>query len=182
RRVRSDRHADREILARLGKVAAPLVATPEQKQFERADAAPQLRAMLAEARQQYVFRLHRAGDADRHRLLTQCRGEGAEPSGTLQRHRFGIKASREYHRAVERDELSPVMRETGQRAHRGALGVEKTAIADLEPRDGGGDRRSPRFGNLAELFGCFGWWHFTLNGIASLSQTARSDCDNACCR
>jgi hypothetical protein len=51
RRVGPDRNADREILASLGKIAAPLVAAPEQQQLDRADPAPQLRAVLAEARQ-----------------------------------------------------------------------------------------------------------------------------------
>ena len=51
RRMSPYRNADREILARLGKIAAALVTPPEQQQLDRADPAPQLRAMLAEARQ-----------------------------------------------------------------------------------------------------------------------------------
>ena len=46
-----DRNADREILARFGKIAAPLVAAPEQQQLDRADPAPQLGTVLTEARQ-----------------------------------------------------------------------------------------------------------------------------------
>src|SRR5215471_9843305 len=175
RRVRPDRHADREILASLGEIAAPLVAAPEKEELDRADTAPQLRAVLAEARQQQIFRPHRTGDADRHGLLAERRGEGTEPSGALQRHRFGIEAPRQYHRAVERDELRPVAGEIRQWAHRVALGVEKTAVADLEPRDGGRDRRSPRLGNRGELFGCFGRGHHTPSGISELSQTALFD-------
>src|SRR5260370_41134861 len=54
RRVGPDRNANREILASLGKIAAALVTAPEQQQLERADVAPQLRALLAEAPQQYI--------------------------------------------------------------------------------------------------------------------------------
>src|SRR5215472_8208668 len=62
RRVCCDRNADGKILACLGKVAAALVAAPEQEQLDRAAAAPELRAVLAEAWQQHVFRAHCAGD------------------------------------------------------------------------------------------------------------------------
>ena len=143
---RADRHADREILARSGEIAAALVAAPEQEQLDRADAAPQLRAMLAVARQQHVLGPHRAGDADRHRLLAERRGEGAEPAGALQRHRLGVEAPRQHHRAIERDQLGAVAGKIRQRPHRIALGIEKPAVADLEPRHRGRQRRPFRLG------------------------------------
>src|SRR5215472_10657249 len=147
RRVRCDRNADGKILACLGKVAAALVAAPEQEQLDRADAAPELRAVLAEAWQQHVFRAHCAGDADRDRLLPQGRGKSTEPAGALQRHRLRIEASRQYHRPIEGDQLRAVRGEIGQRAHRVALGIEKAAVADLKLSDGGRDLAAPRFDN-----------------------------------
>ena len=91
--------------------------------------------MLAEARQQHVLAPHCAGNPDRHGFLAQGRREGAEASGALQCHRLGVEAPRQHHRAVERDELRAVAGKIGQRAHRMAFGIEKAAVADLEPRD-----------------------------------------------
>ena len=135
RRVGPDRHADREILARLGKVAAALVAAPEQEQLDQADPAPQLRAVLAKARQKHILLAHRSGDPDGYRLLAQCRGKSAEPTGPLQRDRLCIEGARQHHRPIERRQLGAIGSEIGQRAHRIAFGVEKPAVADLEPRD-----------------------------------------------
>ena len=137
RHVGSDRHADRKILARLGKIAAPLVPAPKEEELDHADSAPQLSAVLAEARQKHVVLAHRRGDPDSHRLLTQCRGKGAEPARSLQGHRLGIKGARQHHRPVERRQLGAVGGKIGQRANCIALGVEKPAVADLEPRDRG---------------------------------------------
>ena len=99
----ADRYADRKILARLGKIAAPLVAAPEKEELDQADPAPQLGAVLAEARQKHVLLPHRAGDPDGHRLLTQRRGKGAEPAGPLKGDRLGIEAASQHHRPVEGD-------------------------------------------------------------------------------
>src|SRR4029077_15832381 len=100
RRVGPDRHADRKVLARYGKIAAALVAAPEQEELDQADPAPQLRAVLAKARQEHVLLAHRAGDPDGHRLLTQRRGKGAQPTRSLQGDCLGIKGARQYHSAV----------------------------------------------------------------------------------
>src|SRR5215469_2638584 len=77
RRVGCDRNANREILTSFGEIASALVAAPVQEQLDRTDAAPELRPMLTEARQQHVFRAHCAGNADRDRLLPQRRGKSA---------------------------------------------------------------------------------------------------------
>jgi hypothetical protein len=146
-RVGPDRNADREILARLGEIAAPLVAAPEQQQLDRADPAPQLSAVLAKARQQHILGLHRARDPDGDCFLAQCRSKGAETSGALQRHRLGIEAPRQHHRPVERNQLGPIAGKIGQWAHRIPFGVEKAAIADFEPSYRGRQRRPSRLGN-----------------------------------
>jgi len=131
--------------------------------------------MLAEARQQYVLGPHRAGDSDRHRFLPQRRGKGAEPAGALQRHRLGVEAARQHHRAVERDQHGAVMGEIGQGAHRIAFGIEKAAVAYLEPRDGGRQRRPSRPGNCGKFLGRFKRRHCTPNGSSRLVEAALSD-------
>jgi len=171
RRVGAHRHANRKILARPGKIAAALVAAPEQQKLDRADPAPQLSAVLAEARQQYVLAQHCTGNPDGHGFLAQGRRESAEASGALQCHRLGVEAPRQHHCAVERDQLGAVAREIGQRAHRIAFGVEKAAVADLEPHDRGRQRRPSRLGNCGKFLGGCKRRHCTPNGhCASLRQ------------
>jgi hypothetical protein len=179
RRVGADGNANREILPGLREIAASLVAAPEQEQLDGADAAPQLRAMLAEARQQQILGPHGACDPDGDRLLAERRGKGAEPPGSLQRHRLGVETPRQHHPAVERDQLVAVPGKIGQRSNRASLRVEKAAVADLEPRHRGRQRRSRRVSDLRPLLGCIGERHCTPNGITLLSGQRFPICGNA---
>jgi len=108
-----DRHADGEVLARHREVAAALVATPVQQAFIHAQAAHELRAMLAVGGEKRVLGPHRAGDADPDRFLAQGRGEGAQLAGALERDGLGVEGSGEIHRAIQRHELRRIAGEIG---------------------------------------------------------------------
>jgi hypothetical protein len=60
-----------EVISRAGEVAVALVATPIQEQFDRGDAAPKLRRLIAKRWYQDVIRCHRAGRTNTHRLLAE---------------------------------------------------------------------------------------------------------------
>jgi hypothetical protein len=118
RRVAADGDADREILARPGEVAAALVAAPIEQQLQRRHAAPELRPMLAKARQQHILAAHGAGDADRHRLLTERGSVGAKTAGALERDCLGVESPGAHHAAIKPRQLGRVLRNFWQRARR----------------------------------------------------------------
>ena len=173
--MRRDRHADREVLRGPAK-SLPRSSPPQNSSSSvGVTPAPQLRAVLAEARQQQVLGAHCAGDPDRTASWPKRRGEGAEPAGALQCHGLGVEPPGQHHASIERDQFGAVARKIGQRAHRIALGVEKAAVADLKPGHRGRQRRSRRLRNRRSFLGCFGQRHCTSNGISRLSETALSD-------
>jgi hypothetical protein len=132
RRVCADGHADGEVLARAGEVAAPLVAAPVEQDLDHGDAAQDLRALLAERGQQHVLGRHGGADADRDRLLAEGGAVGAEPSGALQRDRLGVEGTGQHHGPVERDERLRVPGEIGELPHGPAVEVEEPGVRDLE--------------------------------------------------
>ena len=64
---------------------------------------------------QHVFGQHCARHADPDCFLPQRRGECAQFTGALQRHRPGIESPRKHHRTVERGQHGRISREPRQR-------------------------------------------------------------------
>ena len=78
---------------------------------------------------------HRAGDADRDRLLAERHGICAEPAGALQRDRLQVEGARQHHRAIERNQKVRVGGKGGERPVDRAVRREIVAVSDLETRD-----------------------------------------------
>nr|CUV59434.1 exported protein of unknown function [Ralstonia solanacearum] len=131
----ADRHAVREIFAHRSKAAAALVAAPVQQALGHADAAQQLRAVVAVGREQDVFGPHGAGHAHADRLLADRRGKGAELAGALQRDGLGVERARQHHGAIQREQGRHVLRKRRQWLDRLALGVKVLRVVDLKAAD-----------------------------------------------
>ena len=97
----ADRDADREVLARPGKVAAALVAAPVEQELDHGDAAQQLRRVLPEGRQQDVFGRHGGRDPDPDCLLAEAGGVSPKAAGALQGNRLLVEGPGPHHRAVQ---------------------------------------------------------------------------------
>ena len=136
----TDRHADREVLARAGEVVAPLVAAPIEEQLDRCHAPDELRTLLAERRDEHVLGPHGRTDPDRHGLLTERRGERSESSGALQRHRLGVEGTGHPHGPVQLDQRVGISSEVGELVARRAVGVDVGGAADDERCNVGRDR------------------------------------------
>src|SRR5262249_40485325 len=130
-RLTADRHTDREIPARPGEIAAPLVAAPVKQDLDEAYAAPELSRLVAIGGEEHILRLHRAGDADADRLLAETGWIGAQAARPLQGDCLGIEGAGEHHAAIERTQRIRIARERRQGTGGTTLGVEKLAIRDL---------------------------------------------------
>src|ERR1051326_5515815 len=132
RRMRTDWNAIGEILAGAGGIVATLIATPIKKQLLKADAAPELRAVLAKAREQHIGWAHRGCYPNRHPLLPERGGIGAEPAGTLQGNGLGIEGPRQDHGTIEGNKFGWILGKRWQWCHRLARRAQVPARLDAE--------------------------------------------------
>lgn len=131
----SNRNAHRKVFARAAPIGAALVTAPKGQQFFDAYAAVEHRPLLAEGGQQHVLRAHRRRGADCYRFLPERRGDGAEPTGTLQIDRLGVVGAGEHHGAVEAHELLSVFGPRWERSGKRAIGPQILDTLDAEARD-----------------------------------------------
>jgi hypothetical protein len=142
RGVAANGDRDGKILPRSGKVTTALVSAPILQQLLWRDAAHELCAVLAEARQQNVLVVHGVCEAHTHALLAETRRVRAEPSGALERDGFLIERPGQHHRSIELDERFAIRGECRQIRERLAVGVEAAVELDLETCDDGHDALS----------------------------------------
>ena len=133
--LRSDRHADRKVLARAREARATLVPAPVAERFHERDAAPKLRAELAKRRQQHILGPHRGTDPDHHGLLAERGGERAQPAGALQAHGLGIERPGEDHPPIEPHQLGPALGEGRKLARERAVRTNDLGAGNGEARD-----------------------------------------------
>src|SRR5690606_2644391 len=130
-----DRHAEREIVARLLEIAPALVAAPVEQHLVHLHAAPEHRAVFAVARREHVFFPHRGAHADVRRLVAEAGSVGAELARALQVHRLRVEHARFGHHAVHLHELVDVAREIGHVGAGVALGIQELTVLDREIRN-----------------------------------------------
>ena len=135
--LRGDRHAPRVVVLRAGEIVAALVAAPVQQHFARLHAAHELRAVLAVAGREHVFRPHRGADADVGGLVAQAAGIGAELAGALQRDRLGVEHAHEQHLLEQRQQRLGVAEGGRQFGDQLAVRAEVLQVFDLECRGDG---------------------------------------------
>ena len=112
----------------------PLVASPIEEKLQRRHAAPELGAVLAEARQQHVLGTHGAGRSDGDGLLSQRGSVSTEAPGALEGDRLGVEAAGADQGAIQREQRAGIGGPGRQRRHLPSLRIEAAAVPDFEPR------------------------------------------------
>src|SRR5262245_33220513 len=137
RRLRSHGDAIGKIVRRTRGQIAALIAAPKQQDLLHLRSAPEQRAVVAIGGQEHVLRAHRAGDADRDRLLAERDGIGPEPPRALQRDRLEIEGAREHHAAIKRQQGGDIRGKGRKRPQHAAVRGEVTAAVHLEAGNDG---------------------------------------------
>ena len=119
-------------MLRAGEIVAAFVAAPVQQHFARLHAAHELRAVLAIARSEHVFGLHRGADADVGGLVAQAAGIGAQLAGALQCDGLGVEHAHEQHLLEQRQQRLGVAEGRRQFGDQLAVGAEVLQVFDFE--------------------------------------------------